>query len=210
MAGNVVTTKPLKNSPDTIRRIQRVQTVTIAWMSVEAGVSLFAAWRASSPSLLAFGGDSAIELFSAVVVLWRFRATAAHEDAERRAARVAGTLLFVLASYVAITSVASLLGYSEPKPTLLGIAILVAAATVMPWLAKEKRRLSGATGSVALRADAAQSALCAYLSLIALAGLAANAIWHVKWADPIAALLIIPLLLFEGGEAIRGKPCKCC
>jgi len=195
--------------PDAIRRIQRVQTVTIAWMSVEALVSLFAAWRARSPALLAFGGDSAIELFSAVVVLWRFRATAEHEDAERRAARVAGALLFALAASVAITSVASL-GYSEPKPTLLGIAILIAAAAVMPWLAKEKRRLSGATGSAALRADAAQSALCAYLSLIALAGLAINAIWHVKWADPIAALLIIPLVLFEGWEAIRGKPCKCC
>ena len=156
---------------------------------MEALVSLFAAWRARSPALLAFGGDSAIELFSAVVVLWRFRASAAHEDAERRAARVAGALLFALAAYVAITSVASLLGYSEPKPTLLGIAILVAAAVVMPWLAKEKRRLSGATGSAALRADAAQSALCAYLSLIALAGLAINAIWHVKWADPIAALV---------------------
>ncbi len=95
-----------------------------------------------SPALLAFGGDSAIELFSAVVVLWRFRARAAHENAERRAARVAGALLFALAAYVAITSVASLLGYSEPKPTILGIAILVAAAVVMPWLAKEKRRLS--------------------------------------------------------------------
>ena len=137
-----------------------------------------------SPALLAFGGDSAIELFSAVVVLWRFRASAAHADAERRAARVAGALLFALAAFVAITSVTSLLGYSEPKPTFLGIAILVAAAAVMPWLAKEKRRLSGATGSAALRADAAQSALCAYLSLIALAGLAINAIWHVKWADP--------------------------
>src|ERR1700732_1463698 len=100
--------------PDAIRRIQRVQTVTIAWMSVEALVSLFAAWRARSPALLAFGGDSAIELFSAVVVLWRFRAAAKHEDAERRAARVAGALLFALAIYVAITSVASLLGYSEP------------------------------------------------------------------------------------------------
>ena len=176
--------------PDAIRRIQRVQTVTIAWMSVEAVVSLFAAWRARSPALLAFGGDSAIELFSAVVVLWRFRASDAHEDAERRAARVAGALLFALAAYVAITSVTSLLGYSEPKPTLLGIAILVAAAAVMPWLAKEKRRLSGATGSAALRADAAQSALCAYLSLIALAGLAINAIWRVKWADPIAALVL--------------------
>jgi divalent metal cation (Fe/Co/Zn/Cd) transporter len=193
-----------------MRRIQRVQTVTIAWMSVEAAVSLFAAWRASSPSLLAFGGDSAIELFSAVVVLWRFRATAKHEDADRRAARVAGALLFVLAAYVAIISVTSLLGYSEPKPTLLGIAILVAAATVMPWLAKEKRRLSGATGSVALRADAAQSALCAYLSLIVLVGLATNAIWSVKWADPIAALAVLPLIAWEGREAMRGKACGCC
>src|SRR5271157_6202286 len=103
-------------TPDAIRRIQRVQTVTIAWMSAEAVVSLFAAWRAHSPALLAFGGDSAIELFSAVVVLWRFRASAAHEDAEKRAARVAGILLFALAAYVAITSVASLLGYSEPEP----------------------------------------------------------------------------------------------
>src|SRR5580698_8428456 len=94
-------------SPDTIRRIRRVQTVTIAWMSVEAAVSLFAAWRATSPALLAFGGDSAIELFSAVVVLWRFRVSDAHEDAERRAARVAGALLFTLAAFVTITSVTS-------------------------------------------------------------------------------------------------------
>src|SRR5271169_2244624 len=195
-------------SPDAIRRIQRVQTVTIAWMSVEAVVSLFAAWRARSPALLAFGGDSAIELLSAVVVLWRFRTTA-HENAESRAARVAGALLFALAAYVAITSVVSLLGYSEPKPTILGIAILVAAAAVMPWLAKEKRRLSGATGSAALRADAAQSGICAYLSLIALVGLATNAIWSLKWADPVAALAILPLIIWEGREALRlllGRP----
>jgi divalent metal cation (Fe/Co/Zn/Cd) transporter len=197
-------------SPDTIRRIQRVQTVTIAWMSVEAAVSLFAAWRASSPALLAFGGDSAIELFSALVVLWRFRASATHEDVEKLAARVAGALLFALAAFVAVTSVVSLLGCIEPKPTVLGIVILVAAAVIMPWLAQEKRRLSGATGSAALRADAAQSALCAYLSLIALAGLAINAIWHVQWADPIAALAVLPLIVWEGREAMRGKHCGCC
>jgi divalent metal cation (Fe/Co/Zn/Cd) transporter len=198
-------------SPDTFRRIQRVQALTIAWMSVEAVVSLFAAWRARSPVLLAFGGDSGIELFSAIVVLWRFRASAAvHEDAESRAARVAGALLFALAALVAITSVTSLLGYSEPKPTFLGIAILVAAAVVMPWLAKEKRRLSATTGSAALRADAAQSALCAYLSLIALAGLAINAIWHVEWADPTAALGVLPLIVWEGREAMLGKACDCC
>ena len=196
--------------PDAIRRIQRVQTVTIAWMSVEALVSLFAAWRARSPALLAFGGDSTIELFSAVVVLWRFRASDAREDAERRAARIAGALLFALAAFVAVTSVTSVLGYSEPKPTFLGIAILIAAVVVMPWLAREKRRLSGATGSAALRADAAQSALCAYLSLIALAGLAVNAIWHVKWADPVAALVVLPLIVWEGREAMRGKACGCC
>jgi divalent metal cation (Fe/Co/Zn/Cd) transporter len=129
---------------------------------------------------------------------------------EKRAARVAGALLFTLAAYVAVISVTSLLGYSEPKPTLLGIAILVAAAAVMPWLAKEKRRLSETTGSAALRADAAQSALCAYLSLIALVGLAINAIWHVNWADPIAALAVLPLIVWEGREAIRGKACGCC
>jgi divalent metal cation (Fe/Co/Zn/Cd) transporter len=98
---------------------------------------------------------------------------------EKRAASIALALLFALAAYVVITSVAGLLGYSEPKPTLLGITILVAAVVVMPWLAKEKRRLSGLTGSTAMRADAVQSALCAYLSLIALAGLATNAIWHL-------------------------------
>lgn len=197
-------------TPEAIYRIRRVQVLTIAWMTVEAVVSLFASWKARSPALLAFGGDSAIELFSAVVVLWRFRAAAAHEDVERRAARVAGALLFALAAYVAVSSALSLLGYREPRPSLAGIVILVAALAVMPWFAKEKRRLSAATGSAALRADAAQSALCAYLSLIALVGLAVNAIWHMAWADPVAALLIIPLVLRESWQAMRGKPCDCC
>jgi len=195
--------------PDAVRRIHRVQRITIAWMSVEAVVSLFAAWRARSPALLAFGGDSAIELLSAAVVLWRFRTTA-RENAERRAARLTGALLLALAAFVAVTLVASLMGYNEPKTTFLGIAILVAAAVVMPWLAKEKRRLSRATGSAALRADAAQSALCAYLSLIALVGLAINTVWHVEWADPIAALAVLPLIVWEGREAIHRKACGCC
>jgi divalent metal cation (Fe/Co/Zn/Cd) transporter len=192
-------------TPDAARHLQRIQVITIIWMRVEAAVSLFAAWWARNPALLAFGGDSAIELFSGVVVLWRFRATAAHGDADKRAARVAGALLFVLAAFVVVTSVTSLVGYNEPKPTLLGIAILVAAAVVMPWLAKEKRRSSGATGSAALRSDAAQSALCAYLSLIALAGLAINAIWHVKWADPIAALAVLPLVVGKVGKRYVGR-----
>jgi divalent metal cation (Fe/Co/Zn/Cd) transporter len=195
---------------DTIRRVQRIQTVTIVWMTVEAAVALSAAWMARSPALLAFGGDSAIELFSAIVVLWRFRAHAEQEQSERHAARIAAVLLFMLAAYVAVASVMTLLGHSEPKTTYLGIVILIAAAAIMPWLAKEKRKLSAITGSAALRADAAESALCAYLSLVALAGLGVNAIWHLRWADPIAALVIVPLILREGWEAMRGKACGCC
>jgi hypothetical protein len=174
-------------------------------MVVEAAVSLLAAWRARSPALLAFGGDSAIELLSAVVVLWRFRANAPQEHIERRAARIAGVLLFVLAAYVVAAVAMALLGYSEPKPTLLGIVVLIAAAVVMPWLAKEKRRLSASTGSAALRADAAESALCAYLSVIALAGLAVNAIWWVAWADSVAALVIVPLILWGGAKPFAAK-----
>jgi len=186
-----------------------VQVVTVAWMSAEAAVSLFAAWRARSPALIAFGGDSAIELASAVVVLWRFRSNTASVHLERRAARIAGGLLFALAACVIATSVMALRGYSEAKPSLLGIGILAAAAVLMPLLAREKRRLSAQTGSAALRADAAESALCGYFSVIALLGLVTNAVWHIRWADPAAALIIVPLILREGWEAVRGKPCAC-
>ena len=201
---------PQATTPDTLRRVRTVQEITVVWMTAEAGVSLFAAWWARSPALVAFGGDSAIELASAVVVLWRFRSSEASEHLERRAARIAGGLLFTLAAGVIATSVMVLLGYSEAKPSLLGIGILIAALVFMPLLAGEKRRLSGLTGSAALRADAAQSALCAYLSFIALAGLAINAIWQIKWADPVAALAIIPFIAWEGREAMRGKACGCC
>src|ERR1035437_385770 len=194
---------------DTTGLIQRIQTVTILWMTVEASVSLSAAWTAHSPALLAFGGDSAIELLSAIVVLWRFRSSA-QERSEEQVARIAAALLFVLAAYVAVVSAMTILGHREAKTTYWGIAILIGAAAIMPWLAKEKRRLSAITGSAALRADAAESALCAYLSLVALVGLGINAIWHVRWADPIAALAIVPLILREGWETMRGKACGCC
>ena len=201
---------PQISKQDTFRRIRQIQTVTIVWMTVEAAVSLAAAWMAHSPALLAFGGDSTIELLSAIVVLWRFRARADQEKSEKHAARIAALLLFMLAAYVAAVSVLTLLGYSEPKTTYVGIAVLVAATAVMPWLAKEKRKLSAITGSAALRADAAESALCAYLALVALVGLGINAIWHIRWADPVAALVIVPLILRGGREAMRGKACGCC
>jgi divalent metal cation (Fe/Co/Zn/Cd) transporter len=193
-----------------LRQIHRVQALTIIWMCVEAGVSLVAAWIADSPALVAFGGDSAIELLSAAVVLWAFTRSVEIHCKETRAARVAGILLFVLAGYVTVISVMALLGYSKPERSYPGVAILIAAAAIMPWLAKQKHKLAATTGNATLRADAAQSGLCAYLSAIALLGLAVNAMWRVPWADPVAALAATPLILWEGKEALRGKSCNCC
>lgn len=194
----------------TLRRIHQIQAITIVWMVVEACVSLSAAWMARSPALLAFGGDSAIELLSAGVVLWRFPEQSRPERVERQAARVAGALLFGVAAGVAAVSAVSLLGYHEPRPTYLGLAILAGAAIIMPWLARQKRQLSAVTNSAALRADAAESALCAYLSWIAMVGIGLNAIWHIKWADPSAAMIIVPLIVREGFQSMRGRACECC
>ncbi|HKU27007.1 MAG TPA: cation transporter, partial [Candidatus Sulfotelmatobacter sp.] len=109
--------------------------------------------------------------------------------------------------FVIATSVLSLLGYEEPQPSYLGIALLAAAAILMPWLAREKRRLSAFTGSAALRADAAESALCGYLSIIALAGLILNSAWHIHWADAAAALALTPLIVWEGWKARQDESC---
>jgi divalent metal cation (Fe/Co/Zn/Cd) transporter len=194
----------------TLHRVRQIQTITIAWMSVEAVVSLSAAWMAHSPALLAFGGDSAIELVSAVVVYWRFRSKRSDERAEKLAARITGSLLFALAAYVALVAALALLGHREVRPSYLGMVVLIVAAIAMPVLARQKRQLSALTASAALRADAAESALCGYLSIIALAGLVANAFWGVTWADPIAALCLIPLVVREGWQALKGRPCDCC
>lgn len=193
--------------PEVLQRVVRIQTLTLVWMSVEAVVSLGAAWMARSPALLAFGGDSGVELLSAAVVFWRFCSPSHRGHAEKRAGRIAGLLLFVLAAFVATTSILTLLGHVEARPSLIGIALLVLAAMIMPWLAAQKRRLSVTTASAALRADAAESAVCGYLALIALAGLVANEVWKVSWADAVAALALLPLIVREGWEARKGKPC---
>ena len=185
----------------------RIQSLTLIWMTVEAAVSLGAAWKARSPALLGFGGDSAVELLSAAVVFRRFYFTSDEPNEEERAAKIAGGLLLVLAPFVVLASVLTLWGHTEARPSPVGIALLILAAVVMPWLARQKRRLSAETGSAALRADATESAVCGYLALIALAGLAVNAIWGVRWADPVAALALLPLIAREGWEAMKGKPC---
>jgi divalent metal cation (Fe/Co/Zn/Cd) transporter len=196
-------------TPDVLRRVVRLQVLTIAWMTVEAVVGLGAAWAARSSALLGFGGDSAIELFSAIIVLWRFRSKSDSADAEKLAARVAGGLLFVVAAFVIISSGLSLLGYREPQSSFAGITLLIVAAIGMPWLASQKRKLATQVASASLRADATESALCGYLSLIALVGLLANVIFHAPWADPIAALALVPLIAKEGWDAIYASR-HCC
>ena len=193
--------------PEVLRRVLWIQTLTLIWMSVEAVVSLEEAWMARSPVLFAFGGDSGVELLSAAVVFWRFSAPSQREHGEERAGRITGGLLFVLAAFVVTASLLTLSGHVEARPSPIGIAVLVLAAMIMPWLAAQKRQLSTAATSATLRADAAESAVCGYLALIALAGLLVNAVWKMSWADPVAALALLPLIVHEGEEARKGKPC---
>ena len=195
--------------PDTTRRVRQLQMLTLAWMSVEAAVALGAAWQARSVALAAFGGDSLVEWASAAVVLGRF--TLGGRLTERVAGRVAGSLLLGLAALVVLASGLSLLGAREPQPSPVGIILLALAAVVMPWLAQQKRILAAATGSAALKADAMESALCGYLAWIALAGLTANALWTLPWADSVAALALVPLIVREGWSTIReAKLCRDC
>jgi divalent metal cation (Fe/Co/Zn/Cd) transporter len=200
-----MTTATATPHSEVAQKVLRVQVITLIWMSVEAIVVLGTARTSHSPALLAFGGDSLIELLSAGVVFCRFRFSLG----EARAARIAGGLLFALAGTVVLTSILNFVGYREARRSLVGIAILLAAAVVMPWLASRKRKLAIVTSSAALKADAAESALCGYMAWIALAGLIVNAVWNKPWADPVAALALTPLILREGWEAIHSSRLGC-
>lgn len=188
-----------------VASINRLQWITIAWMSLELSIAASAGVRACSIALTAFAGDSAIELFSAMVVLRRFRIGI---TAEKSAARMTAVLLYLLAAYILVSSLVALLNHRlEAKPSYAGIGLLIAASIIMPLLGRAKRRLAIETGSKALKADATQSSVCAYMSWIALAGLGANAVFHIPWADSVAAVLLVPLVVREANDARRGKIC---
>jgi divalent metal cation (Fe/Co/Zn/Cd) transporter len=177
-------------------------------MLIECAVSLISAASAHSPALLAFGCDSFVELLSAALVVLvlapRFQFNHKRVDA------ASGILLFLLAAIVTLTSLLAFAHKLQPQASPLGIAITVAALFVMPLLARQKRSLARRTGNNALAADAVQSATCAYLAAIALAGLALNAIFHIAWADSAAAFAAVPILIIEGRRAMRGQSCGCC
>ncbi len=190
------------------RHIVHLQLITLVWMLIECGIALISAWRAHSPVLLAFGSDSCVELLSAIVVLLQFAPSVTLSAA--RASRLAGILLLFLAGLVVFTSVAALLLQVEPDASWIGIGVTVAALLIMPLLSKAKRKAAHQTGNRALAADAVQSATCAYLAAITLGGLAVNAVFHIHWVDPVAALAAIPIICVEGVKTLRGAPCSCC
>ena len=177
-------------------------------MLIERAVSLYGAVSAHSPALLAFGADSFVELLSATVVLLAI--VPSFPLTKGRAARLAGILLFVLAGVVALVTLLSFLYRVKPETSCSGIGITLAALVVMPILAWAKRKTARLTNNRALAADAVQSATCAYLAAVTLAGLAINAIWHLHWVDSAAALLALPILVIEGRRAFRGESCGCC
>jgi divalent metal cation (Fe/Co/Zn/Cd) transporter len=187
------------------RAVAWLQGITIAWMILECAGALFAATRAHSVALLAFGADSLIELLSAMVVLLQFTPFPLQKS---QAARAAAVLLYLLAAAVVLIAVLSY--RSVVETSLLGIGITAGALIAMPVLAALKRRQARALDNRALAADATQSATCAYLAAVTLAGLAINALWHIRWVDTVAALAAVPILVVEGRLAWRGEACGCC
>jgi divalent metal cation (Fe/Co/Zn/Cd) transporter len=205
----------VQSQPTTFSRLAKpsttvlwLQSVTFAWMLVELGVSVYAAMTARSPAMMAFGSDSFVELLSALVVALQW--TPKLTISGRKAHRAAAVLLFVLAFVVGLIALGSLVLHLQPETSRAGIGITIAALMAMPVLAALKRREARRSQNAALAADAVQSATCAYIALITLAGLGLNAAFHIPWFDSLAALLAIPILIKEGKSAWEGQGCACC
>lgn len=184
--------------------------LTIGWNLIEGIVAVAAGAVAGSVALLGFGIDSFLETCSGVVLLWRLRAErsgADAEDVERISFRLVGISFLLLALYVTVDSIKSLLQKEAPQHSIAGVIIAALSLIVMPWLARQKRRTAARLSSGALHADSRQSSLCSYLSAILLGGLLLNALLGWWWADPVAALAMVPLIAYEGVEAIKGKSC---
>lgn len=198
-----------------VRHGQRLTWATIAYNSLEAVLSIGAGIIAGSVALVGFGLDSVLELTSSIAGLWRLRAdsTPAHRArAERLALRTIGLCFLLLAGYVFIDAVRTLLWRRTPDESPIGIAIAVGSLAIMPMLARAKRRVAAQLASRALTAEARQTQLCTYLSAVLLAGLALNALLGWWWADPVAGLAMVPLIAWEGIEAVRGRTtcADCC
>ncbi len=194
-----------------LRRGLRLEYLTVSWNLVEGVIAVAAALAAGSVALLGFGIDSFIESTSGSVLIWRLRAERRAEDheaierLERRAMRLVGATFFLLAAYVGLDALTTLVTADRPDPSLVGIVLAATSIAVMWWLARAKRRTALALGSKALEADSFQTTACWWLSLVVLAGIGLNALFGWWWADPLAAISIAALVVREGLEAWRGE-----
>jgi divalent metal cation (Fe/Co/Zn/Cd) transporter len=194
-------------------RGERLEYFTIGWNCLEGLVAVIAGVVAGSISLVGFGIDSFIEVTSGVVLLWRMRVDAdmeRRERNERTALRIVGFCLLVLAAYISYESIGNLIGRQAPARSIAGIVLACLSLVVMPVLARAKRRVGTALGSAAMHADAKQTDFCVYLSAILLIGLILNAWTGWWWADPVAALVMAPIIAREGLGGIRGEACPAC
>ncbi|MFZ0707628.1 MAG: cation transporter [Candidatus Korobacteraceae bacterium] len=192
---------------------RRLEYLTIAWNGFEASVSLISGLLAGSIALVGFGLDSVIEVASAIILLWRLQPEMSgqrREIVERRAHRLVGLCFVLLAAYVTFESGRALWLHTVSERSIPGIAIACAAVVVMPLLGRAKRKIAAQLGSGALHSDSRQADFCAYLSAILLLGLALHWLLGWWWADPVAALIMVPIIAREGVQGVRGKVCDDC
>lgn len=210
MAVSAETLRPLAAADRArlIRRAQLLAWASLAWMTAEGAIAIVAGIMAGSIALIGFGIDSGIEGLASVVIIWRFwGARALSERAERRAQQIVAVQFFILAPYVAVEALRTLVTMSEPEVSYLGIGLTAVSAVLMPAFGIAKRRVGEQLGSAATRGEGMQNMLCAYLSVAVLAGLGLNALLGWWWADPLAALVIAGVAVREGREAWRGDEC---
>lgn len=196
-----------------VRRGRSLEYFTIAWNALEGLVAVVAGAIAGSISLVGFGIDSFIEVTSGSVLLWRMSVDAEvhrRELNERRALRIVGVCFLLLAAYIAYESALDLWSRRAPEHSIPGIVLACVSLVVMPLLSRAKRKVGHALGSAAMHADAKQTEFCTYLSAILLAGLLLNTLFGLWWADPVAALIMVPIVAKEGIEGLRGKACVEC
>jgi divalent metal cation (Fe/Co/Zn/Cd) transporter len=192
-----------------VRRGRHLEYLTIGWNSLEALIAVAAGLVAGSVALVGFGVDSVIEVSSGAALLWRLHLDSPErrERAEQVALKLVGVSFLALAAYVAFDAVKSLVRREAPEASYTGIALAALSLVVMPLLARAKRRVAAGLSSRALHADSRQTDICAYLSAILLGGLILNALFGWWWADPVAALVMVPIITKEGIEALRGEQC---
>jgi len=196
-----------------VRHGRRLEYFTIAWNGLEGLVAVVAGAIAGSISLVGFGIDSFIEVTSGSVLLWRMSVDAEVQRRElngRRALRIVGVCFLLLTAYIAYESVLDLWSRRTPEHSIPGIVLACISLVVMPLLSRAKRKVGRALGSAAMHADAKQTEFCTYLSAILLLGLLANAFLGLWWADPVAALIMVPIIAKEGIEGLQGKACAEC